>query len=159
MKYTWLLIFTILSTTLSISSQANTASIAGSWQCEISFNFPQAKGFLQDTKANLVISRNQTDYERKGVIRISFKDLPSLFVEAHTYEKGTVKFANNKLTISPVKAEVKVVKSGPLEKNLLKNQLQAPLSKQETWDVTKLTSHELAMKVTGEPVTDRCKKI
>jgi len=158
MKHSLLFIVSTLFTTLALSTQANAVSIAGSWQCEIRFNFPQADGFLQDTKANLVIQKNQKEYERTGVIRISFKDLPSLFVEAHTYEKGTVKFANNQLIISPLIAEVKVVKSGPMDKNLLKSQLLPTLSKQATWNVTQLTQYELAMNVNGEPVTDRCKK-
>ena len=157
MKYVFLFIATF-SILLSVSPQANATSIAGTWQCQVSFDFPQAEGFLQDTQASFVINDNQTEYEREGKIRISFKDLPSLVLEAQTYEKGTLERVASQLIISPVKAEVKMINSGPLDKNLLQSQLLTPLSKQEVWDITTLTASQLEMKVSGNPVTNRCKK-
>lgn len=137
---------------LSVNTAAS-IDFEGKWQCTI-LKFGSSDSIVSE----LMITADEKSYTRHSDIKITDNN-EQVIIQAEASEYGGINITDELITFHPTDIKVEIIKSPPLQKISIKNQLVQSISMEATIKYNALNETRINMLADNGLDIDQCNKV
>lgn len=144
---------------ISISTFSFSFDLSGQWDCTLS-NLTEEDDLGLRKMENIIlnISHDGKTYLREADFRWEFVSDPSLMLHVQSIEEGVLAIEDKNIKFSPLRGDVKVLDSGPLNPKGLEQDLLEKLLADEDWIIKEYSFKKVVFERPSTGHIDSCKK-